>query len=134
MTYRAAIWVDVEDIREGLVFFMSDERLRTYGRIENLVSPRTTVIGSGDSVESIISDRAKTHGDFRDVARVSQEMKDVARSGPNWATMPAYVCEEVDMILHKLARVLCGDPLFLDHHDDIAGYATRVASIIRDQS
>jgi hypothetical protein len=36
--------------------------------------------------------------------------------------------EMVDMILHKIARMVCGDPDHPDHLDDIIGYAERVRS------
>ena len=32
----------------------------------------------------------------------------------------------IEMIEHKLCRILCGDPNFRDHWQDIAGYAMRV--------
>jgi hypothetical protein len=34
--------------------------------------------------------------------------------------------EGIEMIEHKLCRILCGDPNFRDHWQDIAGYAMRV--------
>jgi hypothetical protein len=35
------------------------------------------------------------------------------------------------MILNKVSRILAGDPGHVDHWDDIAGYATLVADILR---
>ena len=31
--------------------------------------------------------------------------------------------ESLEMIVHKIGRILAGDPSFQDHWDDIAGYA-----------
>ena len=50
------------------------------------------------------------------------------RSGPNWDALDADVRESVEMILHKMGRVLYGDPKIKDNFVDIAGYATLVAN------
>ena len=36
--------------------------------------------------------------------------------------------EALEMICHKIARIVAGDPDFADHWRDIAGYATLVAN------
>lgn len=73
-------------------------------------------------VETILADRQKIHGTFADNARLSQNLK---------ALVFAYSIdlndeqhEALEMILHKVARIACGDPNHVDHWDDIAGYAT----------
>jgi hypothetical protein len=38
--------------------------------------------------------------------------------------------EGIEMIEHKLCRILCGDPNFRDHWQDITGYAMRVLEAI----
>lgn len=81
----------------------------------------------------LINARETTHGDFRDNGRVMQGIKDLLRSGPSWVHMTPFEREGVDMIAHKLGRIVCGDPSWLDHWDDIAGYATRVATILRER-
>jgi hypothetical protein len=81
----------------------------------------------------LIAERQNTHGDFRQNGRVMQAIKDLLRTGPSWSAMEPFQREGVDMIAHKLGRIVCGDPNYLDHWDDIAGYATRVTTIIRSQ-
>lgn len=76
-------------------------------------------------VEATIADRRKTHGAWTQFADLSQHLKDVARDSPSWPRMSASEREAVDAILHKLARVLTGDPHFPDHWHDIGGYARR---------
>ena len=82
-----------------------------------------------DSLDSILTQRAGNYGDFRDQGRLSQELKRVAMmaSTSYWSRMEPYQKEATEMILHKLARILNGDPNYADSWVDIAGYATLVA-------
>src|SRR5262245_29968046 len=50
----------------------------------------------------------------------------------NWPELPDEVKHALYMIAHKLARIMAGNPLHVDHWDDIAGYATCVADRIRE--
>ncbi len=77
--------------------------------------------------EEILNEREKTHGDFERVANLYNALKmDVGWSldekvGERKITYKHIL--PIDMILLKLARIVCGDPNFADHWDDIAGYA-----------
>lgn len=84
-------------------------------------------------VEALLEERGKTHGDFTNHAGCTQELKDcthkwLARSGKSWRELPYEVREALDMILHKIGRIVAGDTLHADHWDDIAGYAKLVPS------
>ena len=65
--------------------------------------------------------RKRTHGDFSDHARITQELKDVLVNDRD--RLSAIHKEAIDMILHKIGRICAGDPNVHDHWDDIAGYA-----------
>ena len=82
------------------------------------------------SVDATLSTRANTHGSFVDNGQIMQLLKDTARTGKNWHELTPHQREAVDMILHKLGRILCGDPNFSDHWHDIAGYATLVENLL----
>jgi len=71
----------------------------------------------------ILEERQKTHGDFSDVALIDQSMKAVMRDAPRWANMSSEQQLALEMIAHKMSRILCGDPKTDDHWTDIAGYA-----------
>lgn len=71
----------------------------------------------------LLAKRALTHGDFGEVAIVAQNIRDGMRQTPGWAEMRFRQREALDMIASKIARIVCGDPGFADHWDDIAGYA-----------
>lgn len=72
----------------------------------------------------ILSEREKTHGDYGSHAAITQALKDNMRSQISWASLPENQRETLEMIAHKIGRILAGDPDFRDHWADIAGYAT----------
>jgi hypothetical protein len=71
----------------------------------------------------IIAARTRTHGRFSDVAKASCALKAILRTGPAWIAMNDQERESADMIVHKLARIISGNPHEEEHWDDIAGYA-----------
>ena len=74
-------------------------------------------------MDAMLVERASRHGDFTEQARLSQAFKGVAEAAPGWQRLSDVQREGAAMIMHKLSRVLAGDPNFRDHWDDIAGYA-----------
>ena len=86
-----------------------------------------------DKLDDILTERAGNYGDFRDQARISQELKRIAMmaSTSYWSRMTPYQKEATEMVLHKMARILSGDPNYADSWVDIAGYATLVAEKIQ---
>lgn len=74
-------------------------------------------------VKNTLSERQHTHGDFPTTAMVSQQLCAYMRAAPNWDKLSFAQKEGLEMIQHKVARMLCGDPNQPDHPHDIAGYA-----------
>lgn len=79
------------------------------------------------TTEALLSERGKTHGDFTDNARVMQALKKIMEAEPGWQRLNDIQREALQMNAHKVGRILCGNPNFKDHWDDIAGYAKLVA-------
>jgi len=50
--------------------------------------------------------------------------------GRNWNVLTYAQAEALEMIQHKIGRILAGDPNVLDHWADIVGYAQLVANIL----
>ena len=76
-----------------------------------------------ESNDTLLNDRRKTHGDFSDVASVSQNIRMIMKDAPNWEKLNGCQREALEMICSKLGRILSGDFNFQDHWDDVAGYA-----------
>jgi hypothetical protein len=78
---------------------------------------------------AVLEDREKTHGSFEDHARITQRFKDVMndelnqRFGRGQSLLNPKQMEALDMILHKIGRIIAGNPSYEDHWTDIAGYA-----------
>lgn len=79
-------------------------------------------------VQEVLKQRGEVHGDFVTHAEISQKLKYTVHAVPKWDSMDDYKTEALDMILHKIARVMNGDDNYQDHWVDIAGYATLVAN------
>jgi hypothetical protein len=71
----------------------------------------------------LVTERGRTHGDFNDHARASQNIKAAMHYEPGWEKLNNIQKEALEMFAHKIGRILAGDPNFKDHWDDIAGYA-----------
>lgn len=80
-----------------------------------------------DPTNALITERSKTHGDFTDHARITQNLKGMMTAEDRYLFLNACQRESLEMIVHKIGRIIAGDPDFRDHWDDIAGYARLVA-------
>ena len=80
-----------------------------------------------------IPDRDHQHGGMEAVGAVAQQMKSAMRTGGNnWHRLTPGEREALDMICHKIARILSGaDPHDHQHWEDVAGYAQ---AVMRGQS
>lgn len=76
------------------------------------------------SIQETLSQRKTTHGEYLDHAEVTQRLKEVIRSGRSYVECSPHERETLDMIAHKIGRIISGNPHFTDHWHDIAGYAT----------
>lgn len=75
-------------------------------------------------IETTLKERGSQHGEFSVNAEISQEFKNIIRSYDG--ELSPMMKESLDMIVHKIARILAGDPKHKDHWHDIAGYTTLV--------
>lgn len=83
-----------------------------------------------NTLDNTLAERAKTHGDFSQVAAASQALKSEIRRRvmKSEAGATEMMCEAMDNIAQKLARIISGNPHEPDHWRDIAGYAMLVAN------
>lgn len=83
------------------------------------------------NVDELLAERQQTHGDYTEHASITQQIKDVMRFSDGWTRLNVCERETLEMIAHKIGRVLAGNPHFEDHWDDIAGYSRLVSQRIR---
>lgn len=84
----------------------------------------------GSEVENTLHDRSKTYGKFSGQAEISQSLKSIMRSTRNWESLKPNQKEALEMIQHKVARILNGDPNYIESWRDIAGYAIITKDIL----
>lgn len=78
------------------------------------------------NLEQILDERGSRYGEFRDHAAISQHLK-LSMASAGWHRLSHDQKEALEMIAHKIARILNGDPNYADSWVDIAGYAQLVA-------
>lgn len=81
-------------------------------------------------VDELLAERRVTHGAFGSHAEITQALKYHMHITPHWNSLMPYQKEALEMIVHKIGRVLNGRPDYKDHWDDIAGYAQLVSNIL----
>ena len=80
------------------------------------------------TVEAILEERGQRYGEFADHANIAQALKDEMRTSPGWKRLAPDQREALEMVQHKVARILNGDPDYADSWVDIAGYSQLVAN------
>ena len=80
------------------------------------------------NVNDMLAGREGRYGSFRDHAKIAQDLKAVMHERSGWDNLAPDQKEALEMVQHKIARILNGDPNYADNWIDIAGYATLVAN------
>ena len=80
--------------------------------------------------EETLETRGNRYGSFETQSKLSQDLKYVMHITPGWHDLQPYQRESLEMIQHKIARILNGDPTYADSWHDIAGYAVLVEQLL----
>ena len=80
-------------------------------------------------VDKTLDARAEMYGKFKDGAALMQSIKRElsAHAAKHGKTFADDQWEALEMIVHKIGRIVNGNPDVVDHWVDIAGYATLIA-------
>lgn len=79
-------------------------------------------------INETLKSRQSSNGEYAFLAIISQDLIMRMRCSTNWNLLECDQRESLEMIAHKIARILNGNPDTHDHWHDIAGYATLVAN------
>ena len=87
-------------------------------------------------VDTLLQERALQYGTFVSLAKTAQEFKSVLyrELGSRNKRLADDQAESLDMILHKIARIINGNADHVDSWADIAGYATLVAERLQGRT
>ena len=80
-----------------------------------------------NEIDTILDERGARYGSFMAHAEITQRLKQMAYNYINDNKLAADQIEALDMIFHKIGRIINGDPDYVDSWVDIAGYAKLVA-------
>ena len=88
------------------------------------------------SVNTILQERALQYGTFVSLAKTAQEFKSVLyrELGSRNKRLADDQAESLDMILHKIARIINGNADHVHSWADIAGYAKLVAERLQGRT
>jgi len=79
------------------------------------------------TLDEVLNERGSRYGSFLKHAIITQRFKAVMTDTPNWIKLDDDMVEALEMVAHKMGRILNGDPTYADSWVDIAGYAQLVA-------
>lgn len=112
----------IEDLKQRLIATTTAPQAAT-----NQPEPTAHLTETG-SVSATLVERGHRYGDFETHAQITQDLKAVMTHTPNWTKLAPDQRECLEMIAHKIGRILNGDPNYADSWHDIAGYAALVDS------
>jgi hypothetical protein len=85
------------------------------------------------NIDETLKERGARYGSFDDHARITQEIKRAMKDSKNWDHLDDGMTEALEMIAHKIGRILNGDPMYIEYLRDIIGYAQLVVNILEKQ-
>ena len=91
--------------------------------------PASKQVPADDTITATLTERGKRYGKFTDHAEISRRLKQATfqHAHKQGVLLTFDQQEALDMICHKIGRIVNGDPNYADSWVDIAGYAKLVA-------
>ena len=84
-------------------------------------------------IDATLQERGNRYGEFHEHARITQNIKRAMVDSPNWASLSDDKKEALEMVAHKIGRILNGDPKYIDSWHDIIGYTRLVEQILSSE-
>lgn len=81
-------------------------------------------------IDDTLKERGARYGSFAGHAKVSQAIKQAMATGTNWDSLSDDKKEALEMLAHKVARILNGDPEYHDSWHDIIGYTKLISDTL----
>lgn len=85
------------------------------------------------AINDILNERGNRYGDFASNATTTQMIKHALSLGENAHNLTYAQREALDMIAHKMSRIVNGDADYIDSWVDIIGYAQLVIDRLKLQ-
>lgn len=85
------------------------------------------------TVESILNERENQYGNYSEVAKITQGIKDQLLTGRSYEKLSDEQKLSLDMIANKMARAVNGDVNLIDNYFDICGYSQLVVDSMKNR-
>lgn len=85
------------------------------------------------NIDETLKERGSRYGEFPGHAGITQGIKYAMSTSQNWATLEDDMRECLEMVAHKIGRILNGDPDYIDSWTDIIGYTRLVEKRLIDE-
>jgi len=121
------------DAAIAMVYKLRKRVHETNTRLEELLAIPDMPEPKKDTVDDVLDTRGETYGKFIEGAEIMQMTKRLVHNyvEQRGTTLAFDQLEAIDMIIHKLGRIINGNPDHIDNWVDIAGYATLVADRLK---
>lgn len=86
------------------------------------------------TIDNTLAERKDRYGLFIHNAALTQALSRVLHSHRGWPHLEVDQKEALEMICHKISRIINGDPNYADSWHDISGYATLVEKRLLGQT
>jgi hypothetical protein len=86
------------------------------------------------SIEATLAERGARYGAFADHAVIAQDIQDAMRKAPGWNKLAPDQKQALTVVADKIARMLNGDPNYVDNWHDIIGYSKLVETRLVDDA
>lgn len=78
------------------------------------------------TIDDTLAERGKRYGEFDSHAYLTQAIKGAMRESEGWDELDPDMIECLEMVAHKIGRIINGDPSYVDSWTDIIGYCRLV--------
>lgn len=85
------------------------------------------------NIQDVLVERGNNYGNFHKGATIVQNLKLIAHHSELWPELAPDMKEAIEMIFHKIARIINGNHSYEDSWRDCAGYATLVADRLHNE-
>ncbi len=85
-----------------------------------------------EGINITLNERGSRYGPFTTHASITQGLKQVMHKTEGWGNLDPEMKESLEMIVHKIGRILNGDPFYKDSWVDIEGYAHLISEQLND--
>ena len=110
----------------GGYLVLTEEERDLWERYHSIIKAANVREEQQPSIAEVLVERGTRYGPFAGHARITQALKQDMRNSPKWRELTDSQGEALEMIAHKIGRILNGDPNYLDSWVDIVGYTQLV--------